>query len=198
MGNIFIRKKNYLIIKTISDRKKGNIISKISELLSTGEDINQNQNGITPLNLSIKFEDFKLTKFLLENGANEIAKDKDNQTPVDYAILGSNTKIMDLMFFNTEKNIQNSYYQNLLFEKSKNNKKRLSLYAIKRGAFLNKFHKYIFKMNALIIASMYGCTNVVKLLVKNNANTNLKDNFNLTGLMRACSIGHSKLVNLKS
>ena len=131
------------IIQLLSDknRNKVDLITKISQLIELGEDVNQSLNGTTPLHLSIKFGYTKLTEILLKKGADKNISNNFNEAPIDYAKHTSNCKIMDLMFINKEKNIQNSLYQEVLIEKITKEEKRLILHVIKRGAKINKRDK---------------------------------------------------------
>ena len=102
--------------------------------------------------MSIKLEDFKLTQFLIKNNADIYARNNSNQTIIEYTMFGRNSRIIDLVLSNKNKTVENTLYQNLLFEKTKQCHKRLALHALKRGALFNKVDEnkmipFVYKKN---------------------------------------------------
>ena len=128
----FSEGQNLSIVQLISNNKGKNITKQIRQAIQQGKDINQSENEMTPLHLSIKLEDFKLTQFLIKNGADKYDQSNLNQTIIECVMLGRNSKIIDLIFSNKSKTIQNSLYQNLLFEKAKKCQKNSHLACIEK------------------------------------------------------------------
>ena len=70
----FSERQSLSIVQLISNNKGKDITKQIKEAIKQGQDINQSEEEMTPLWLSIKLEDFKLTKFLIKNDADMMIK----------------------------------------------------------------------------------------------------------------------------
>ena len=139
----FNDRQNISIFQLISDNGKKDITKEISKLIKNGKDINKSKNGVTPLHISIKLGNYKLTKFLIENGADKNIRNNFNQSLIELTMIGRNSKIIDLIFSNNyDKNVAKGFYQELLFEKVDKSEKRLILHALKRRGQLNIIDKY--------------------------------------------------------
>ena len=76
-----------------------NNIEEVENLLSNGHDINEeNVEGLTPLSEAIILNNYDITKYLLENGAN--IKGTDNFMPLMISAERENDKIMELLLEN--------------------------------------------------------------------------------------------------
>ena len=152
----FSESNNLSIFELISENRGKDITKEINKFIKQGENINQSKDGISPLHLSIMLKDFKLTKFLLKNGADITIRNNSNQSSIELAKITRNTKIIDLVISKYNKKNQKDLFQEFLFEKSKNSEKRFALYAIKRRGQLNKIDEksrlplsYITKLSML-------------------------------------------------
>jgi ankyrin repeat protein len=143
-----------------------------------------------------------IIKFLVSKGANINYRDYDKASSLHHAcILGHINIVKYLLIKGINVNYLNVKNRTALHEtilsslNNKCNKEHIIKLLIKHGANINTQTKDS-KSTPLTTSVGYGLVNIVKLLLKNNANKKLKDNDNMTALDIAKSWGFNSIVKL--
>ena len=89
-----------LIVAAITLCYIKNPLKEVKELIEAGYDVNAKLDGLTPLCAAVLKDDFKITKLLLEHGADpsiECKVEKETFTPLQKAIQKKNPLIIELL-----------------------------------------------------------------------------------------------------
>jgi ankyrin repeat protein len=183
---------------TLCSRKKD--LSIIKLLIDNGAYIDAvNFYGKTPMMKAIDNENIKLIKFLLENGADVNFGTRSGGYPLKNAIDNSYNDIAQLLISHKAKLDNSLLYQTVIREE--NTEQELFDYLgsiqllINSGADVNAIDP-VTGETPLIAAVRLKRIDVARLLLKNNANKNLKNHSNLTALNIAKKNGLSEIVKI--
>jgi len=182
-------KGNTLLHRVAADKKEDLIIGL---LLKSGLDMRaENTMGKTPWDIAkenghdielfsaaIKYGTIELIKFLLENGANVNAKNKDSydDTPLHTAVSRDDIEIIKILLeHGADVNAASTDQSTPLL--LSNNGEVIKL-LIEQGAYINA--KNYLGNTRLHIASVNGQIEIVKILIENGADVNVKNDFGQT------------------
>lgn len=72
-------------------------IATVKKFVEYGMDVNESRNGMTPLMYAARYNNAEIAKFLIEKGANILAKDYNGYTALNLAEGGNATKVADVI-----------------------------------------------------------------------------------------------------
>ena len=159
--NIAISKNNTELLKTAVD-KGANL------------DIQDNEQGHTPLSLAISKNSTEIALALIEKGANLDIQDKDGQTPLHWATSKNNPEIaLALISKGANLDIQHKYGRTPLQWALDMNRPEIALALIDKGANLDIQHKY--GRTPLHWTIIYNRTEIALAFINKGANLDKKD-----------------------
>lgn len=161
-------------------------VDSIKVALKHGIDINlRDSRDNTPLHCSIMHRQTETSLFLIEQSADIEAEDSNGITPLILASSLENTQVIHSLI---KKGV------NINRQRTDRNAKGLAPQAFV-GEKNNLFIKYYSGDNALHWGAIQGNLEVVKILMSNGADVNIKDSENNTALHHAAARGHNQTVS---
>ncbi|MBN1974174.1 MAG: ankyrin repeat domain-containing protein [Sedimentisphaerales bacterium] len=104
-------------ISTLHAAVKLKNMEKVKEFLDKGADVNEYENGDTPLLIAVNNDSNDIAKLLLEHGADPNIGDEGSYTPLYYAIWNSNKDMVNLLISKGAKvNFSASEGDSILYE----------------------------------------------------------------------------------
>lgn len=203
-----------LLFRKIENRD----IDQMKEILEKKPDLlNKNdKDGYTPLMIASIEGDINAVKYLIENNAKLISRDKNENTPlihaakkgkkniIDAILDGLKSFFNDIMETNKDKNKLKSFLERQILNSNENNESALT-FVIKNNYqnILELFSPYLSsetKSNAILTAIEYDYWNLVEVIINNKSGgediniKNIKDDKGNTLLILAADNGNYELV----
>jgi ankyrin repeat protein/CHAT domain-containing protein len=139
--------------------------------------------------------DTETIKFLIDNGADVNAKDKNGYTALMVAVKHDHIELVKLLIDKgVDVNVKHKGNKTALMSAAKRGNTETVKLLIDKDADVNAKDKK--GKTALMIAARLGNTKTVKLLIDKGADVNAKDSSDYTTLMRAVRLGNTEIVKL--
>lgn len=172
---------------------------EIAKLIDDKADVNMVAHDMTPLLLTGKYStgetSYKISKLLIENGADVNAQDNKKRTPLMYASRNDNTAVAQLLIAKGAKvKARDWYHFNPLMYAIQDGHTAIVQLLIEKGAKINAQDSY--GRTPLMYASQAGHAAVVQLLIENGAKINAQDSYGRTPLIYASRNGHTAVAQL--
>ena len=193
--------KNQALIKAVS----GGNLNRVKSAIRTGADINfKDDNGYFPLLSAVMKNNYEITKFLIDSGANlNITSGKhsgksgvyDYGTALIFAVKDENYEIIKLLIDSgADLNIQNEDGKTALMMVAESGNEKITKLLIDKGADINI--ESLDKMTALSYAARYGKNKTAKQLIAKGADVNHVHYYDKTPLIEAADNGYYETVKL--
>jgi len=193
--------KNQALIKAVS----GGNLNRVKSAIRTGADINfKDDNGYFPLLSAVMKNNYEITKFLIDSGANlNITSGKhsgksgvyDYGTALIFAVKDENYEIVKLLIDSgADVNIQNEDGKTALMIAAENGNDKIIKLLIDAGADVNI--ESLDKMTAVSYAARYGKNKVLKQLITKGADVNHVHYYGKTALIEAADNGNFDTVKM--
>lgn len=168
-------------------------LEKLNELLSTGLDINQGDDGgYTVLHWAAQEGQLKTVAFLLERGADPLKQDDQLYTPIDVAVAERRVEVVEFFLDTLE---PESYRELSLLHVAAANGQTGSLrLLLERNWAVDRPDPARGERTALHWAVQEGHLDVIQLLLAHGADVNAKDDFGMSLLYQAAGDGNTKIV----
>lgn len=132
-------------------------------------------------------------KLLSGSNPNRFFK-KNKHSLLTFSIINNRINFVKFLVDNGSKiNINLDSILSPIWQASAHGNFQIVSYLISKGAIVNFLKQYL---SPLIIASSKGYVNIVRLLLKHNAEVNVRDMIDLTPLIDACNKGNLQIVKL--
>lgn len=170
----------------------------IKLLIEYRADVNEcTSNGETILMEVCKVNQPDVILCLLVKGANPNAFNCNGATPIIAAsILGLDHVINELLKYKAKVNQLFQANTKVLLSHANIYNRKSSVELLLHREYRLAIPEYIPSMTALHMAAFFGHIDVVKLLLKNHADINLKSENGITALQMAEAMGHDQIVNI--
>ena len=170
---------------------KGNI-ENAKLLINSKADLNaKNKYDMTALDFAAQNRNIEIFRLLIEHGA-----DKKTWPPLHQAIINNDWDLVrELIREGADISVgrsQNAFDVATLMESEA---KLIEVFIAEKGVDATVGERG-YDNTLLIWAEHWGRTELVQLLIDNNANLNVTDNYGATALIRAASSGHTEIVKL--
>lgn len=161
---------------------KNEKIELVEELIALGACVNdKNKNNMTPIMMASGRGFAGIVQLLLNNGANPNFRNSRDVNAIMKAISNNHYDVIELLIDGLDNinctNCDNENLLNLMAKKKSINQNGIKLIKkmIKRGIDINHFHNY--GANPILEASEMGHLNLIKLLIENNVEKNVKTKY---------------------
>ncbi|MGK7377601.1 ankyrin repeat domain-containing protein [Planococcus sp. 1R117A] len=174
------------------DAAKGDL-EKLNELLSTGFDINQGDDGgYTVLHWAAQEGQLETVAFLLERGADPLKQDDQLYTPMDVAVAEGRVEVVEFFLDTLE---PESYRElSLLHVAAANGQTGSIRLLLERNWAVDQLDPLREDYTALRWAVQKGHLDVIQLLLAHGADVNAKDDSGMTPLYQAAADGNTEIV----
>ncbi|WP_313807005.1 ankyrin repeat domain-containing protein [Flavobacterium sp.] len=72
-------------------------VTTVKKFIEYGANVNERNNGMTPLMFAARYNNAEIAKILLDNGADLNAKDNNNKTALQHAEAGKAEKVIEVL-----------------------------------------------------------------------------------------------------
>ena len=163
-------------------------------LLTAGADAKaENDAGKVPFDIAVEAEHYALAAILLKAAVGINGRDRKSWSPLNWAIFGDAWDLVrELIREGADINVgrsQNAFDVATLMESEA---KLIEVFIAEKGVDAIVRDGW----TTLIYASRYGYTQVVKFLIDNGADLNIKGKYGWTALMYAAREGHTEVIKL--
>lgn len=167
-------------------------LQMVELLLAAGANVNigDSKAGRIPLRIAAERDHVNIVETLLQFGAQTDSKDRSGGTPILYAVMhGAEKSLKKLIAVGADLRVVDADAQSLLDCASKNDHSRIARILIEEGLSPN-FGR------PMHLASQYGRSTTLSLLLEKNADPTLQDRFGRNPKQVAWQYGQSEIINL--
>ncbi|GKT61320.1 hypothetical protein ColTof4_01403 [Colletotrichum tofieldiae] len=166
------------------------IVFLMAKALRDGESVDvRNENDETPLHVAAVCGNSTIVSFLLERGADPLARDSSNRKPIDLAATDGHLDVFEALYPSLE--IDPLTSETLIMQSAAKGQLLIMRFLLKT---MDDTNFRVEGKSPVSVAASKSFTEVVRLLLQKNADPNFTDDDGRTPLGRAVSPGHQDVV----